>query len=75
MPPGSRHPSARRANQLPLPVPWSRPVSPAKIFRSRRRANQWSNSARLTRYEGRLAIVTNARWDAVDAERAKDERA
>ena len=27
------------------------------------------------RYEGRVAIVTNARWDAVDAECAKDERA
>ena len=33
------------------------------------------NSARLTRYEGRIAIVTNARWDAVDADCAKGERA
>jgi hypothetical protein len=33
------------------------------------------NSARLTRYEGRLAIVTNVRWDAVDADCAKGERA
>jgi hypothetical protein len=33
------------------------------------------NFARLTRYEGRLAIVTNARWDAVDADCAKGERA
>jgi hypothetical protein len=39
-----------------------------KIFRFRRRANQWFLSARLTRQEGRLAIVTNVRWDAVDAD-------
>jgi hypothetical protein len=39
-----------------------------KIFRFTRRANQWFLSARLTRQEGRLAIVTNARWDAVDAD-------
>jgi len=31
------------------------------------------NSARLTRYEGRLAIVTNVRWDAVDADCAIGE--
>jgi hypothetical protein len=31
-------------------------------------------SARLTRYEGRVAIVTNARWDAVDAKGAQDVR-
>ena len=30
--------------------------------------------ARLTRQEGRIAIVTNARWDAVDAKAATDER-
>ena len=29
--------------------------------------------ARLTRHEGRLAIVTNARRDAVDAKRAQDD--
>jgi hypothetical protein len=34
-----------------------------------------TESARLTRYEGRVAIVTNARWDAVDADCATDERA
>jgi hypothetical protein len=28
----------------------------------------------LTRQEGRLAIVTNVRWDAVDARAATDER-
>jgi hypothetical protein len=30
--------------------------------------------ARLTRQEGRLAIVTNAGWDAVDVDAAIDER-
>jgi hypothetical protein len=44
------------------------PVLLQKIYRFRRRANQWFLSARLTRQEGRLAIVTNVRWDAVDAE-------
>jgi hypothetical protein len=44
------------------------PVPRAKKFRFRRRANQWLLSARLTRQEGRLAIVTNVRWDAVDAD-------
>jgi hypothetical protein len=39
----------------------------SKIFRFRRRANQWFDSARLTRQEGRIMIVTNVRWDAVDA--------
>jgi hypothetical protein len=32
-----------------------------KIFRYACRANQWLKSARLTRQEGRLAIVTNVR--------------
>src|SRR5882724_2569984 len=36
-------------------------------FRLTRRANRWPNSARLTRQEGRIMIVTNAGWDAVDA--------
>jgi hypothetical protein len=40
----------------------------AKIFRLTRRANQRYQFARLTRQEGRLAIVTNVRWDAVDAD-------
>jgi hypothetical protein len=31
-------------------------------------------SACPTRHEGRIAIVTNARWDAVDARAAQDER-
>ena len=52
-----------------------RPVLPAKIFRSPRRANQRHYFARLTADEGRIMIVTNVRWDAVDAECAKDERA
>ena len=32
-----------------------------------------SSLCRPTRQEGRLAIVTNARWDAVDAEAMTDE--
>jgi hypothetical protein len=32
------------------------------------KGNQRYDSARLTRQEGRIAIVTNVRWDAVDAE-------
>jgi hypothetical protein len=44
------------------------PAPSEKIFRLSRRANQWCFSARLTRQEGRLAIVTNVRWDAVDAD-------
>jgi hypothetical protein len=38
------------------------------ILAQPRRANQRHNSARLTADEGRFAIVTNVRWDAVDAE-------
>src|SRR3981081_1611090 len=37
------------------------------IFRFRRRANHLYKLARPTRQEGRIAIVTNAGWDAVDA--------
>src|SRR4030088_3338501 len=37
------------------------------IFRFRRRANHLYKLARLTREEGRIAIVTKAGWDAVDA--------
>jgi hypothetical protein len=44
------------------------PVMSQKIFHLSRRANQRYNLARLTRQEGRLAIVTNVRWDAVDAD-------
>src|ERR1700675_5106672 len=54
--------------------PKSCPALSEEIFRLSRRANQWFDSARLTRQEGRLAIVTNARWDAVDAKAATDER-
>jgi hypothetical protein len=43
------------------------PKIPA-ILAQTRRANQWFESARLTRQEGRLAIVTNVRWDAMDAD-------
>jgi hypothetical protein len=43
------------------------PAQREKIFRLSRRANQRYNFARLTR-QGRLAIVTNVRWDAVDAD-------
>ena len=43
------------------------PALRAKIFRLTRRANQCSFYARLTADEGRVAIVTNVRWDAVDA--------
>jgi hypothetical protein len=50
------------------------PAFRAKIFRLTRRANQRYQLARLTRQEGRLAIVTNVRWDAVDANAATDER-
>jgi hypothetical protein len=45
----------------------SRQAQESKIFRLSRRANHYYNSARLTRQEGRIAIVTNAGWDVVDA--------
>jgi hypothetical protein len=51
------------------------PVLRAKIFRLTCRANQRHYFARLTADEGRVAIVTNVRWDAVDAECAQDEGA
>ena len=50
------------------------PAISQKIFRLTRRANQRYQLARLTRQEGRLAIVTNVRWDAVDAMVTTDER-
>src|SRR5206468_7708287 len=62
--------STRRANH-----PKICPALRAKIFRLTRRANQCSFFARLTADEGRIMIVTNVRWDAVDVECAKDERA
>ena len=39
----------------------------AKTFPLPRRANQTSNSARLTATRGAIAIVTTVRWDAMDA--------
>jgi hypothetical protein len=44
-----------------------------KIFLFFRSANHCNNRTRPTRQEGRLANVTNVRWDAVDVERAIDE--
>jgi len=36
--------------------------------------NVWFSPAIPPRYEGRIAIVTNVGWDAVDASSATDER-
>ncbi len=52
----------------------SRQAFAAKIFRLTPGPNQRHNSARLT-HRGALAIVTNVRWDAVDARGARDVRA
>jgi hypothetical protein len=41
--------------------------SPGKIFRFRRNPNHRYHSARPPRQEGRIAIVTHAGLDAVDA--------
>jgi hypothetical protein len=46
------------------------PALSAKIFRLTPRPNQRHNSARLT-HRGALAIVTDVRWDAMDAKRAQ----
>jgi hypothetical protein len=43
------------------------PAAPSKIFRLTCRANQFYQLAVSSRQEGRIAIVTNAGWDAVDA--------
>ena len=51
------------------------PVLFAKIFRFRRRANHLYKLAPSRLTEGRLAIVTNARRDAVDVGGAADESA
>ena len=59
--------STRRANHSK-----TCPALRAKIFRLTCRANQRHYSARLTQ-RGAIAIVTNVRWDAVDAECATDE--
>ncbi len=59
---------ARRINVIWVVQPLARkysPFVPAQISASMRHP---------TRQEGRLAIVTNVRWDAVDARAATDER-
>jgi hypothetical protein len=50
------------------------PAPSRKIFRLTRRANQRYQLGPSHPEEGRLAIVTNVRWDAVDANAATDER-
>jgi hypothetical protein len=53
-----------------------RPVPLAKTIRFCRRANQFYQLAPSHPQEGRIAIVTNAGWDAVDAAAlgARDDR-
>jgi hypothetical protein len=52
-----------------------KPVQPSQKKYSAFAVGQISGfSPRVSPTEGRLAIVTNARWDAVDAEAATDER-
>jgi hypothetical protein len=53
--------SARATKQPVGQISKSCPVLTQKIFRLTRRANQRYQLARLTRQEGRLAIVTNVR--------------
>ena len=60
-------------------ITWAiyRPLCPApfeKIFWFSEHANQLINPAIPSHSEGRFAIVTNAGWDAVDADGAFDER-
>jgi hypothetical protein len=45
-----------------------RPVPVEEILRFPRRANQWLNSARLTRMRGGSRSSRTLRWDAVDAD-------
>src|SRR6266581_1395995 len=64
--------TARRANhfvfsEMACPAPF------AKIFLFRPEANQFTESCRLVPLEGRIAIVTDAGRDAVDAGSALDE--
>jgi hypothetical protein len=61
------NPTGKSLKSLSIPSRKNIPLAPS--------GKSVINSARLTRYEGRIAIVTNARWDAVDADCAKDERA
>jgi hypothetical protein len=63
----STHPTGLRQNNPTGKSPKVCPPPRAKIFRLTRRANQCFSSARPTPPEGRLAIVTDAGWDAVDA--------
>ena len=49
------------------------PAPRAKIFRFRRRANQWFESARLTQERGGSRSSRTLRWDAVDARATTDE--
>src|SRR6266404_1362470 len=63
---------ARRANhfvfsEMASPAPF------AKIFPFASEANQFTESCRLVPLEGRIAIVTDAGRDAVDAGSARDE--
>src|SRR5665647_2851447 len=51
------------------------PSPSAKIFRLTRRANHLYGSARLIRMRGGSRSSRTLRWDAVDAKRARDERA
>ena len=65
--------SARRANhfvfsEMTCPAPF------AKIFLFRPEANQFTDSHRLVPLEGRIAIVTDAGRDAVDARASGDVR-
>ena len=50
------------------------PAPIAKIFPFPRDANHFTSPHRLVPAEGRIAIVTNAGRDAMDAEGADDER-
>jgi hypothetical protein len=45
----------------------TRPAAPEKIIRFRHNPNHRYHLARPPRQEGRIAIVTDAGWDAVDA--------
>ena len=69
-PPGAREIEIRQSGQRDARCP----VVARKIFRLTRRANQRYQLARPARHEGRFAIVTNVRRDAVDATSARDER-
>jgi|SRR6185436_4134619 hypothetical protein len=59
-------PTGKSAKTCPAPA--------KKIFRLTRRANQRYLLAPSHPMRGALRNVTNARWDAVDAEACEDER-